>query len=57
MEHLGALNAFVQTADSGSFAGAAARLGVSGSAIGKAVARLEERLAVRRQCKLSASQS
>lgn len=47
MEHLGALNAFVQTADSGSFAGAAARLGVSGSAVGKAVARLEERLAVR----------
>lgn len=47
MEHLGALNAFVQTADCGSFAGAAARLGVSGSAIGKAVARLEERLAVR----------
>jgi DNA-binding transcriptional LysR family regulator len=47
MEHIGALNAFVQTADSGSFAGAAARLGVSGSAVGKAVARLEERLAVR----------
>ncbi|TCQ02187.1 DNA-binding transcriptional LysR family regulator [Rhizobium sp. PP-F2F-G36] len=47
MEHLGALNAFVQTADAGSFTGAAARLGVSGSAIGKAVARLEERLAVR----------
>lgn len=47
MEHLGALNAFVQTADCGSFAGAASRLGVSGSAIGKAVARLEERLAVR----------
>jgi DNA-binding transcriptional LysR family regulator len=47
MEHLGALNAFVQTADAGSFSRAAARLGVSSSAIGKAVARLEERLAVR----------
>lgn len=47
MEHLGALNAFVQTAEAGSFAAASAKLGVSASAIGKAVARLEERLAVR----------
>jgi DNA-binding transcriptional LysR family regulator len=47
MEHLGALNAFVQTADAGSFAGAAAKLGVSPSAVGKAVARLEARLGVR----------
>ena len=47
MEHLGALNAFVQTADAGSFAGAAARMGVSPSAVGKAVARLEARLGVR----------
>lgn len=47
MEHLGALNAFVQTAESGSFAAAAAPLGISASAVGKAVARLEERLAVR----------
>jgi DNA-binding transcriptional LysR family regulator len=47
MEHFGALNAFVQTADAGSFAGAAARMGVSPSAVGKAVARLEARLAVR----------
>lgn len=47
MEHLGALNAFVQTADAGSFAGAAARMGLSPSAVGKAVARLEARLGVR----------
>ncbi len=46
-EHLGALDAFVQTAEAGSFAAAAARMGVSASAIGKAVARLEARLAVR----------
>ncbi|ACA21068.1 transcriptional regulator, LysR family [Methylobacterium sp. 4-46] len=47
MEHLGALNAFVQTAEAGGFAPAAARLGLSASAVGKAVARLEDRLAVR----------
>jgi DNA-binding transcriptional LysR family regulator len=47
MEHLGALNAFVQTAEAGSFASASIKMGVSASAIGKAVARLEERLAVR----------
>lgn len=47
MEHLGALAAFVQTADSGGFTAAAAKLGVSSSAVGKAVARLEERLGVR----------
>lgn len=47
MEHLGALNAFVQTAEAGSFTAASTKLGVSASAIGKAVARLEERLAVR----------
>ena len=42
MEHLGALNAFVQTADAGSFAAAAIKLGISASAVGKAVARLLE---------------
>lgn len=47
MEHLGALNAFVQTAESGGFAAAATKLGISASAAGKAVARLEARLAVR----------
>ncbi|WP_237347237.1 LysR family transcriptional regulator, partial [Xanthobacter agilis] len=47
MEHLGALNAFVQTAEAGSFAAAAIKLGISASAVGKAVARLEERLGVR----------
>ncbi|MCP1535434.1 LysR family transcriptional regulator [Methylorubrum extorquens] len=47
MEHLGALNAFVQTAESGGFAAAATKLGISASAVGKAVARLEARLAVR----------
>ncbi|KQQ11647.1 Transcriptional regulator, LysR family [Methylorubrum extorquens] len=47
MEHLGALNAFVQTAESGGFAAAATKLGLSASAVGKAVARLEARLAVR----------
>lgn len=47
MEHLGALNAFVQTAETGSFTAAGRKLGISSSAVGKAVARLEERLAVR----------
>ncbi|WP_454916622.1 LysR family transcriptional regulator [Xanthobacter sediminis] len=47
MEQLGALNAFVQTAEAGSFAAAAIKLGISASAVGKAVARLEERLGVR----------
>ncbi|PKU21406.1 LysR family transcriptional regulator [Telmatospirillum siberiense] len=47
MEHLGALNAFVQTAEAGGFTAAAIKLGISPSAVGKAVARLEERLGVR----------
>jgi len=47
MEHLGALNAFVQTAEAGGFTAASGKLGVSASAIGKAVARLEARLGVR----------
>lgn len=47
MEHLGALNAFVQTAETGSFTAAARQLGISPSAAGKAVSRLEERLSVR----------
>jgi DNA-binding transcriptional LysR family regulator len=47
MDSLGALNAVVQAAEARSFTIAARQLGVSSSAIGKAVARMEERLGVR----------
>lgn len=47
MDSLGAFNVFVQVTETRSFAGAAARLGISPSAVGKAVARLEARLGVR----------
>jgi len=47
LDSLGALNAFVRAADTRSFTEAARQLGVSSSAVGKAVARLEERLGVR----------
>ncbi|WP_437812886.1 LysR family transcriptional regulator [Sorangium sp. So ce1078] len=47
MDSLGPLNAFVQAAQTRSFTVAGRQLGVSSSAIGKAVARLEERLCVR----------
>lgn len=47
MDRLGALGAFVQAAETGSFTKAGARMGVSSSAIGKAVARLEDRIGVR----------
>ncbi|MDK1493820.1 LysR family transcriptional regulator [Sinorhizobium sp. 7-81] len=47
MDSLGSLNAFVQAADARSFTLAGRQLGVSSSAVGKAVARLEERLGVR----------
>jgi DNA-binding transcriptional LysR family regulator len=47
MDSLGSLNAFVQAAETGSFTLAGRRLGVSSSAIGKAVARLEARLGLR----------
>ncbi len=47
LDRLGALNAFVRTAEAGSFVAAARDLGVSASAVGKAIARLEERLGVR----------
>jgi DNA-binding transcriptional LysR family regulator len=47
MDSLGALNAFVQAAEARSFTIAGRQLGVSSSAIGKAVARREERLGVR----------
>ena len=48
MDSLGSLNAFVRAAEARSFHGCGtAELGVSSSAIGKAVARMEERLGVR----------
>src|ERR1700751_4102821 len=47
MDSLGALNAFVRAAEARSFTVAGRQLGVSSSAIGKAVARMEERLGVR----------
>src|ERR1700740_2862662 len=47
MDSLGSRNAFVQAAESRSFTVAGRQLGVSSSAIGKAVARMEERLGVR----------
>jgi DNA-binding transcriptional LysR family regulator len=47
MDSLGSLNVFVQAAEARSFTVAGRQLGVSSSAIGKAVARMEERLGVR----------
>ncbi|CAO3438412.1 LysR family transcriptional regulator [Azospirillum endophyticum] len=47
MDSLGSLNAFVQAAETRSFTAAGQKLGVSSSAISKAVARLEDRLGVR----------
>lgn len=47
MDSLSSLSAFVYAADFRSFTAAANHLGVSSSAIGKAVARLEERMQVR----------
>lgn len=47
MEHFGALGAFVRAAETRSFTEAGRRLGLSSSAVGKAVARLEEELGVR----------
>jgi DNA-binding transcriptional LysR family regulator len=47
MDSLGSLNAFVRAAEARSFTVAGRQLGVSSSAIGKAVARMEERLRVR----------
>ena len=46
MDSLGSLKAFVRAAETKSFTVAGRQLGVSSSAIGKAVARLEERLGV-----------
>jgi DNA-binding transcriptional LysR family regulator len=47
MDSLGSLNAFVRAAEARSFTVAGRQLGLSSSAIGKAVARMEERLGVR----------
>ncbi|MEN2991065.1 LysR family transcriptional regulator [Tistrella sp. BH-R2-4] len=47
IDQLSALAAFMRTAETGSFVAAARVLGVSSSAVGKAVARLEDRLGVR----------
>ena len=47
MDSLGSLSAFVYAAEMRSFTAAANHLGVSSSAVGKAVARLEERMQVR----------
>jgi DNA-binding transcriptional LysR family regulator len=47
MDSLGAFNAFVHAAEARSFTVAGRQLGVSSSAIGKSVARMEERLGVR----------
>lgn len=47
MESLGALNVFVQVVETRSFAGTAGRLGISPSAVGKAIARLEAQLGAR----------
>jgi regulatory helix-turn-helix LysR family protein len=47
IDSLGSLNAFVQAAEARSFMIAGRQLGVSPSAIGKAVARIEERLGMR----------
>lgn len=47
MDELGGLSVFVHVADAGSFVAAGRVLGLSASAIGKSIARLEERLGVR----------
>lgn len=47
MDKLGALEVFVQTAEGGSFVAASHRLGLSSSAVGKAIARLEQEMGVR----------
>ncbi len=46
-DNLGGITAFVATAQHGSFTAAAERLGLTKSAIGKSVGRLEERLGVK----------
>ncbi len=47
MDNLGSLSVFVQVAQTLSFTAAGRVLGVSSSAVGKSIARMEERLGVR----------
>lgn len=47
MDSLGSLSVFVQVAETRSFTAAGRALGVSSSAVGKSIARMEERLGVR----------
>ncbi|MEY9162545.1 DNA-binding transcriptional LysR family regulator [Sinorhizobium fredii] len=47
MEHLNGISVFVEAAEAGGFSTAAERLNLSRSAVGKAIARLEQRLGVR----------
>lgn len=47
LESFSGLSAFAATVDAGGFAAAGRRMGLSASAVGKAVARLEERVGVR----------
>ncbi|MBJ7532714.1 LysR family transcriptional regulator [Rhodomicrobium vannielii ATCC 17100] len=47
MDHMAGLGAFMQAAETRSFVAAGRQLGVSASAVGKAIARLEQRLGVR----------
>ncbi|OCP02376.1 MULTISPECIES: LysR family transcriptional regulator [unclassified Ensifer] len=47
MERLGGISAFVEAAEAGGFSAAAERLNLSRSAVGKAIAKLEQRLGVR----------
>ncbi|MDX7998481.1 LysR family transcriptional regulator [Xenorhabdus sp. Reich] len=46
-DHLGGITAFVTTAQLGSFTAAGERLGLTKSAVGKSVSRLEERLGIK----------
>lgn len=47
MDNLSGISVFVQVAETRSFVAAGRQLGVSSSAIGKSIARLEQRLGVR----------
>lgn len=47
MDRLGSINAFIKAAEARSFTAAARELGISASAVGKTIVRLEQRLGVR----------